>query len=175
MKNSRVRHAAEVFLSDAMKAKAEAAQRNRSIELALLANPFTTGNDAAVSSSQGWAVRCSPWDLCARPDEIGTPPNPLPDAYYIDRMSLNDDGSAVTVTAVNADATAATGLSFTSLGGTNTSQRIDFNFTHNSGTCIANGGSIRCLRVQITPTGKVRICDPDPAITTASDTRRCDT
>jgi type IV fimbrial biogenesis protein FimT len=39
------------------------------------------------------------------------------------------------------------------------------------GACAAAGGEMRCLRVVVTGSGQVRMCDP--AVTVATDPRRC--
>jgi type IV fimbrial biogenesis protein FimT len=38
--------------------------------------------------------------------------------------------------------------------------------------CIADGGSMRCLRVVVTGGGSIRMCDPTPGIV-APDPRAC--
>jgi len=40
--------------------------------------------------------------------------------------------------------------------------------------CRANGGDLRCVRIVVTPSGRVRMCDPsiDPAAN-PNDTRIC--
>jgi type IV fimbrial biogenesis protein FimT len=39
------------------------------------------------------------------------------------------------------------------------------------GTCAASGGSVRCMRVVLTPGGEARICDP--ARTASNDSMKC--
>ena len=39
------------------------------------------------------------------------------------------------------------------------------------GTCRAAGGTMRCLRVEVSPTGQVRMCDP--SLTSATDPQGC--
>jgi type IV fimbrial biogenesis protein FimT len=46
-----------------------------------------------------------------------------------------------------------------------------FSFSSANNTCIANGGTARCIDVRVTPAGQVRVCDP--SITAAGDTRKC--
>ena len=145
MDNSRVRSAAEVFLSSTMTAKAEAAQRNTRVEIVLLADPTVTGlATAGISVAKGWAIRT------------------FDQAAFIDGMALVEGGSGttapVTVTGVDQDGAAVTGVVFTALGGTTLAKRVDFNFTHDTGgTCVASGGPIRCLRVSVGTTGRVKL------------------
>jgi type IV fimbrial biogenesis protein FimT len=39
-----------------------------------------------------------------------------------------------------------------------------------AGTCEADGGTVRCLRIVVSPAGQVRMCDPN---TTSPDPRAC--
>ena len=159
MDNSRVRNAADVFVSSVMTAKAEAAQRNAQVEIVLLTNPTSAGlADDGVSAAKGWAVRT------------------VDRATFIDGMALVEGGSGtvapVTVTGVDQDGAALVGVAFTSLGGTNLAKRASFNFTHDTaGACVASGGPVRCMRVSVTTTGRVKLCDP--SIADLTDTRSC--
>ena len=159
MDNNRVRNAAEVFVSSAMTAKAEAAQRNAQVEIVLVADPTVTGlATAGISSAKGWMVRT------------------FDQTVHIDGMALAEGGGVgaapVTVAGVDQDGAALTGVVFTALGGTTLAKRADFNFTHDTGgTCVAAGGQIRCLRISVTTTGRVKLCDP--AVTVLTDTRSC--
>jgi type IV fimbrial biogenesis protein FimT len=159
MDNSRVRNAAEVFMSSVMTAKAEAAQRNAQVEIVLLADPTVAGLATdGISAAKGWAIRT------------------FDRTVYIDGMALLEGGSGttapVTVTGVDQDGAALVGVVFTALGGTTLAKRANFNFTHDTGgTCVASGGSIRCLRISVAPTGRVKLCDP--AVANLTDTRSC--
>ena len=69
-----------------------------------------------------------------------------------------------------------TNVTFTSLGMTQDpvtklAITVDIDVTHASRQCIAAGGDIRCLRVQVRSGGLVRVCDP--SVTTAGDPRQC--
>lgn len=63
---------------------------------------------------------------------------------------------------------------FTPLGQTNPAVTVDIDVTHADPAqkCIANGGEIRCLRVQVRSGGLIRLCDTNPAIP-VGDPRRC--
>lgn len=159
MDNNRVRNAAEVFITSVTTAKAEAAQRNAQVEVVLHADPTVAGLAAdGISAAKGWAIRT------------------FDRTVHIDGMALVEGGSGtvapVTVTGVDQDGAALTGVVFTALGGTTLAKRADFNFTHDTGgTCVASGGQIRCLRVSVTTTGRVKLCDP--AVAALTDTRSC--
>lgn len=159
MDNSRVRNAADVFMTSVMTAKAEAAQRNARVEVVLLADSTVVGLATdGISAAKGWAIRT--FDRTA----------------HIDGMALVEGGGVgtapVTVTGVDQDGAALTGAVFTALGGTTLAKRADFNFTHDTGgACVASGGPIRCMRISVTTTGRVKLCDP--SIADLTDTRSC--
>ena len=68
---------------------------------------------------------------------------------------------------------AITDVTFTPLGTTSPAVTLNIDVTHvdSSLKCVADGGDIRCLRVQVRAGGMVRLCDP--SVQTAGDTRRC--
>lgn len=74
---------------------------------------------------------------------------------------------------VAADPAANTTVVFTALGRTNPAVNVNFNISHvnSADKCVADGGDIRCLRVQVRRGGLVRLCDP--SVATAGDPRLC--
>jgi type IV fimbrial biogenesis protein FimT len=68
---------------------------------------------------------------------------------------------------------AVTDVTFSPLGQTTPALTLDIDVTHvdSSLKCVADGGDIRCLRVQVRAGGMVRLCDP--SVTTVGDPRRC--
>jgi type IV fimbrial biogenesis protein FimT len=68
---------------------------------------------------------------------------------------------------------AITDVTFNPLGMTSPAISLNIDVTHvdTSMKCVADGGEIRCLRVQVRPGGMVRLCDP--SVQTAGDPRRC--
>lgn len=74
---------------------------------------------------------------------------------------------------VTADPAGITDVVFTPLGQTNPAVTLNIDVTHADAAlkCIADGGEMRCLRVQIRPGGLVRMCDPSVAV--AGDPRTC--
>lgn len=74
---------------------------------------------------------------------------------------------------VTPDPVGITDVVYTPLGQTNPVVTLNINVTHANSAlkCIADGGEIRCLRVQVRPGGLVRLCDPSIAL--AGDPRTC--
>ncbi len=48
---------------------------------------------------------------------------------------------------------------------------VDINITHSDQGCVASGGSLRCLRININTGGQPRMCDP--SVSSAADPRKC--
>jgi type IV fimbrial biogenesis protein FimT len=66
-----------------------------------------------------------------------------------------------------------TDITYTPLGQTTPAVTVNIDVTHVDSNlkCIADGGDIRCLRVQVRAGGMVRLCDP--SVVTAGDPRIC--
>ena len=68
---------------------------------------------------------------------------------------------------------ATTDITYSPLGLTNPAVTLNIDVTHvdSAQKCIADGGDIRCLRVQVRPGGLVRMCDR--SVVTVGDPRVC--
>lgn len=67
----------------------------------------------------------------------------------------------------------ATDIVFNPLGQTTPAVTLNIDVTHvdPAQTCVAGGGNLRCLRVQVRAGGLVRMCDP--SVSAAGDPRTC--
>jgi type IV fimbrial biogenesis protein FimT len=162
MQNRRIRTSAESIRTGLQYAKAEAVRRNRAVNFAL-------------ASDGGWQVGCTVPDTTIVNDEQLCP------AQLQSRTGTESTTNAV-VTSTQATSLSGTGsasaglVQFTALG------RVDpstlpggslaiFSVTNpTGGTCAANGGEMRCLKVFVTSTGQIRMCDPAVA---SGDPRAC--
>jgi type IV fimbrial biogenesis protein FimT len=147
LQNSQLRASAESIMAGLQFARSEAVRRNdtQGVQLSL------TGNA---------------WSVSAVAD--------LADPTKVLRQGGGPDLAANAVVAPNpAD---KTNVTFTSLGMTQDpvtklAITVDIDVTHANRQCIAAGGDIRCLRVQVRSGGLVRVCDP--SVATAGDPRQC--
>jgi type IV fimbrial biogenesis protein FimT len=68
-------------------------------------------------------------------------------------------------------------LNFTGLGRVSTladGTNATFNISNTKGTCdTTTGGSIRCLRLVVTPGGQIRSCDPRLTVTSPTSPQAC--
>jgi type IV fimbrial biogenesis protein FimT len=171
LQNSRLRGATDSILAGLQMARSEALRRNQTVEFLLTSNALDAPGDgsgiAANATGPGWAVRA----LDAAAVSI---------AYVEGRSGL--EGSGTTDTAAIYATMSATSLPgtgtirFDGLGRTNVGvANAAFDVTPpDPGTCRASGGDRRCLRVVVTSSGRVRMCDPsvDPVVN-PNDTRAC--
>ena len=168
MNNARLRAATESILSGLQATRAEALKRNQTAEFMLMAevpdeDAYTTFN--ANTTGPHWAVRML--------DTAG-----LPVAFVEGRSALEGSGKsdvADLFARVNAASLPAAGsIRFDALGRTNVGT-VNATFDvqpSDPSLCRASGGDMRCLRVVVTPGGRVRMCDPSvPAA--ANETRSC--
>lgn len=195
LENVRVRSAAESFLAGVQMARGEAVRLNSNVELLLtneapkpddgsdsnfpvVQDPTQTGRFSANkimwnANGYNWVVRTVPPTLVCDQNAASDPSKAC---WFIAGKSgaegggRNDSGSS---TSVVVDSSAAQAfIRFTPLGGTNLTATGVYKFTNpDAGSCVAGGGSVRCLSVFVTTGGRARLCDP--AVTVATDTRKC--
>lgn len=166
---TKIRVSTESLLSGLAAARNIALQHNQRVFFSMTNN---LGATCALDNTAGnWVISLdSPEGKCdVAPSETNTP--------RIQQMrSGGEGGSGVTITALNATNAAANQLTFTGLGrvqaiGTNPIATINVGYQASAGTCRADGGDIRCLRIQIGPGGEARLCDPSVAV--VGDPRTC--
>lgn len=155
VENTRLRSVVETFLTAMESAKGTAATQNSQVEVLL-----TSANTAASlltaeasTTGEGWMVRTA--------DR----------ARFIEGRSLIEGARGNQPTIVVTGTVGS--VTFTPLGGTTLAAMAIFSFTNpTAGACVsgAPAGPIRCLNVQVSPTGRVKMCDP---AVVSPDTRAC--
>jgi len=168
MRNAKLRNQAESVQNGLQQARNEAVRRNRPVSFYLVSNGTATAldNGCTVSATgTSWVVSVrDPGGACA-----ATPTNASTDGgnpLIVSKRLGADGGSGVSVSGVAADnTTAASSVTFDALG------RRSGNLTRIAVSYATARNDDRPLRVDITPAGMVRSCDPQ--ITNTSDPRRC--
>ena len=168
VRNAKLRNQAESLQTGLQQARNEAVRRNRPVTFYMVDNGTATAlnNSCTVSASgASWVVSVrDPGSACA-----AAPTNTSTDATnpLIVAKRLGTEGSAgVSVSGLAADgSTAASSVTFDALG------RRSGNLTRIAVNYASAQTDDRPLRVDITPAGMVRSCDP--LITSTSDPRRC--
>jgi len=165
LSNAQIRTAGETMLAGLTLARTEAVRRNQIVRFQMVDN-LTSGCAISISGAD-WVVSMDdPTGACdAAPSDVAVP-----------RVVQKRSGSEGTTRAVLAATTAGT-VHFNGLGRV-TSPGGAANMTQlaisnpSGGTCEhVDGGNMRCLRINISVGGEARMCDP--AVTDASDPRKC--
>ncbi|TMG76467.1 MAG: prepilin-type N-terminal cleavage/methylation domain-containing protein [Betaproteobacteria bacterium] len=156
-----IRAATEAIVNGMQVARAEAIRRNLTVRMVL--EPPTSG-----------------WTICeatVAPCDSTLLADPVTAKNVIQSRSPQEGTSNAIVTPTPAGPPPAIAVTFSPLGsvvansdGSAVLTRVDVGST--TGTCQADGGPMRCLRVVVTGGGSVRMCDPTPGIV-APDPRAC--
>jgi type IV fimbrial biogenesis protein FimT len=162
MQSTQVRNSAESMVSALQLARTEALRRNRSVQFSL--TDGSLGSGCAVSlTGTDWVVSLAdPTGKCdiAASDTV--------DPMIVQKRGGQEGSANATVTATGSASVTFNGLGRVTgypVGG------IAIDVKNSSGACQDAGGTIRCLRVAISPSGAIRMCDP--AVSDAADPRKC--
>ncbi len=150
LRNARIRTSAEAIQNGLQLARAEAVRRNATVRFQLV----NTIDDTCALATTGphWVVSMdNPAGQCATaPSDTAAP--------RIIQVRNRAEGSEQTQVAAGQSAFVFNGLGrLTPVPGANVA--IDVSST-TGGTCIASGGSVRCLRLVVSVGGQIRMCDP---------------
>jgi type IV fimbrial biogenesis protein FimT len=168
IRNARLRATAEALTSGLYHARNEAARRNAIVRFQLVT---TQDAGCALSASgQHWIVNlaydnsggaASPAGACGSAISDSTTP-------FILRSSptISNTANAPTLTG-NRSLMGFDGLGrLNALGTATTTATFTVDVAGSTGTCVAAGGTVRCLRVVVLPGGLISMCDPSRTITT---------
>ena len=148
IQNTQIRNTGEAILNGLSLARAEAVMRNTQVNFILAAgNSWTVECTSASTNCPG----SSPAASATTPSNI--------QAWNAGSSNAQVNPTAATITFNGM------GKSTLSPGTTAT-----FAISSNSGTCVLQGGLMRCLNVDVTSGGRVRMCDPALA---TSDPQAC--
>lgn len=168
LQNQQIKNAAQTVMTGLSSARAEAIRQNRTVRFQFVSN--LTAGCALAPNSLAWVVSLSdPTGNCeATPGDMGTA------AQIIEKRSATE-GTRNVVVATTGGLTTVT---FSGLGRLSGGGITQIDFSNSTGTCEhvdAVNGTMRCMRVQITPGGEARMCDPKVAVPVppAIDPRAC--
>jgi type IV fimbrial biogenesis protein FimT len=165
--NARLKTTTDTLASGLNLARAEAVKRNARVEFVLTdEEPIAAVVNALAPSTTGinWVVR--EWV-------------PTSASYNFIEGKAGAEGSgrvdatSIVITPVTAG-TFDGRVTFTGFGSLASAQAIQFQITNPSGGACdttAVRGPMRCLNINVSPGGQIRVCDPK--VTAAKDTRAC--
>lgn len=176
--NTQIRTVSEAMQNGLQIARAEAVRRNTVISFQLV----TTLDSSCALSTAGpnWVVSLvtSPSSLVSAAGNCHQPPNTPPldpaaavatDPYIVQKYDGTNSSRNVVVAAGQSQ------ISFNGLGRVTptAAANIDIDITNPvGGNCKAASGPMRCLRLRVTPSGQIRMCDPSMS---ATDPEGCPT
>jgi len=166
--NTRIRNEGDSIINGLQTARAEAVRRNQNVSfwLVKLNDPATLSNDCSLLSTSGsWMVSIfDPVNQCAA-DATSTDATVNPSGVIAGRP-MGADSTRVSVTAKQSDGSSSVLVTFNGFGRVANPASIT-----SIDLAGIGGGTYRNLRVLVSKTGAVRLCDP--AVTSSTDPRKC--
>jgi len=157
LQNTQIRNAAEATVSGLQIARTEALRRNRQVRFSLVDSLDATCSLSATGSN--WVVSLAdPTGKCNQ-DASDTL-----DPFIVQKRSGQDGSPNVTINA------SADTVTFGGLGAALAAVQITV-ANPAGGACQTAAGPMRCLQVNVSASGSVRMCDP--AVSDAADPRKC--
>lgn len=157
LQNTQIRNSAEAAISGLQLARAEALRRNRPVRFSLV-DSLAAGCNLS-NAGPNWIV-----SLADPSGSCGVDPSDTVDPFIVQKRSNQEGSPNVTFAA------SASSVTFGGLGAAGGALQIDFS-NPGGGACQTAAGPMRCLRVAVSASGSVRMCDP--AVSDASDPRAC--
>lgn len=163
LQNSQIKNAAETTLSGLTLAKTEAVRRNVTMRFQLMTT--VTNACAASTTSLNWVV--------SRDDAAGacaTAPSDTTAPRIVQVKSAQEGSTNVTVSTTGGSLVVFNALGRPTAAGITA---IDLK-NPTGGTCEhedSTNGTMRCLRVEVSTGGAIRMCDPK--VTATTDPRKC--
>jgi type IV fimbrial biogenesis protein FimT len=179
LQNAKLRAKAESILAGLQEARTEALKQNQTVEFLLMAedpDPTNVAGFGANAAGPSWAVRV---DAGGGAYSFVEGRSGLEGSGQADPAALYAQVSAANLpvtTTIRFDALGRSNVNaVTCPGAASTVSCATFDVKPAApGECKADGGTKRCLRVVVTPGGRVRMCDPSvDGVANPGDTRAC--
>lgn len=157
-RNNRLRSTAESLRSDLQTARAEAIRRNTGTRL-----QFVSSLDASCALSTSVAIWVVNAGISQTPaGACGNAPSATSTPYLISKSPIESSKSSDLVLTATRSTVGfdALGRQSATSNPTTSVATLTVQLTSASSTCVASGGSVRCLNVIVSPGGDARICDP---------------
>ena len=158
LQNTQIRNSAEAMVAGLQLARTEALRRNRLVRFNLV-DTLDASCSLAVAGPHWVVSMADPASNCSADASLTLDPP------FILQKRSSQEGSQNA--AINASASSVT---FNGLG--SAAGALQISVTNPSGgACQSAAGPMRCLQVNVSSSGSVRMCDP--AVTDATDPRKC--
>ncbi|WP_213957179.1 MULTISPECIES: GspH/FimT family pseudopilin [unclassified Variovorax] len=173
LQNSQLRSTAESMQNGIQFARAEAVRRNNPTQFQFVS---TTDNTCALATAGPYWVVNMPTTAAATPvGACGATPSDATSPYILQFSPVVSTRALTSMTVAASQKV----ISFDGLGRQTASvnpatpaAQFSVDITPvNTSSCVANGGTLRCLRVTVSTMGQVRMCDP--SLTAGSTPTAC--
>jgi type IV fimbrial biogenesis protein FimT len=157
--NARILTSAQSFQASVSQARAEAVRLNANVELVLTDDIDPTTTNLSVNG---------------RNTLVRTKPKGAPGYVLVDLRDGREGSGQATGSTPRVLVTGSVNqIVFSPLSNTALTSSATFSFTSQADgpKCVKDGGTARCLTVEVSPGGQSRLCDPK--ITVVSDSRAC--
>lgn len=171
IRNLQIRGAGESVLSGIQYARTEAVRRNNTARFQL--TDSLTAQCALSTKGLSWVVTLekdnSPKGKC------GTDPNDAADPKILQKQTASTNATMVAISMSRATPS----MAFNSLGqqiavdGVQPAVLTTIDIDSPQARCIKDGGPVRCLRIEVSRGGQIRMCDPGLADTPANRSMAC--
>ena len=165
IRSTHVRNIAETTQAGLQKARQEAMKRNRVVTFWLVSPPTTARPDntcGLAADSAAWVVSLeNPSGAC------GADPSATVAPRIVEAYGPGNGAEGITVAAVDAGGGAATSVSFNGFGQRTGNGLTQIDIAHASST------DVRPLRIQVSTSGGIRMCDPVVTAASPTDPRAC--
>jgi type IV fimbrial biogenesis protein FimT len=159
LQNTQIRNAAQTTLSGITLARAEALRRNQTVRFQLVSS--LTSACALSATGMNWIVSlANPAGMCEQPPSETAAPQ------IIQAKSSSEGTQNISVATSGGSL-----ITFNGLGRATGAAITQLDFSNTTGTCETAGGTMRCLRIVVSPGGQVKLCDPK--VTSDTDPRKC--
>lgn len=158
LQNTQIRNSADAMVSGLQFARAEALRRNRPVRFNLV--DTLDASCSLATAGPHWVVSMTdPSSNCDVEASFTVDP-----PFILQKRSSQEGSQNAAITAT------ASSVAFNGLGSAGGSLQIGVS-NPNGGACQSAAGPMRCLQVNVSASGSVRMCDP--AVSDVADPRKC--
>jgi type IV fimbrial biogenesis protein FimT len=163
LQNTQIRSSAEAAISGLQLARGEALRRNRPVRFSL-ADSLAAGCNLNKAGPNWIVSQLDPSAVC------GVAPSDV-DAPFIVQKRSGQEGSPNVALLASESSVLFNGLGAASSPALSPQPPLVIDFSNPAGGACQAAGPMRCLRVVVSASGSVKMCDP--AVTDLSDPRAC--
>lgn len=161
MRNAKLRATAEGIQQGLFYARTEAVRRNAFVRFQFTSS--LSSSCALSTTSSNWVVNLgtdSPAGACGSSISESSSP-------YLLKVSPIVSSSSTTSVSAGRSLIAFDGLGqLNTISGAAETGVLKIELSDSGGTCVAAGGQIQCLRVEVAPGGQISLCDPNRSSST---------